>query len=666
MMEDRLDENTISSEVSGYDADMIRSGSAFSLLETADDELTRERILAALKARARAVGIKAGDFTALAKAAKADLRRKEAEAKKAAAAEKNAQDREAAKSQGALEGLAEMMADGAAPDFGNYICTDRSVLATGPQGQVYEVIGHPLFPTARYVNIETGSELLDLSYKMDGRWKKVRLVDRKVISQAKSITALSEYGLDITSENAKDVVVYLAEMDRRNRDHIVKKETVGHLGWVEGDRGFSPYIEDVEYDSGGRFADAYAAVAEKGSFDAWKATAEQVMTDPACLPARIVLAASVASVMLKWTSNQPFMVHLWSSESGTGKTIAAMLAASVWADPTIGKYMRSMNATKVANEQLAGFCNNLPLILDELQTVQKSSDLDEVVYMLCEGTGRARGSRDGGLREQTKWLNTIITNGEQPISADSRAGAVNRVISIEADGEIIPGGKEGMSAFAEALRENYGHAGKMLVDRILSVKDFKDLLRTAYNHNMRKLAKEVTGKQANYGAALMVGDAMLCTIIFDGKFKPLRIKEILPYLATAEMVDTNEKIKDWLVGWVASNIANFRDDRHSEAEEIKGKLYGRITVNGDVAILKSVLTEQMKANGRVPSAFMRWCDNHGFIMTNHSDTNRHWEIWASIPGVQNSSPMYWFRKCMFTDQGKQTEEGTVVNVALPF
>lgn len=662
---EQLDNKTIRESISGYNAEEILSGKSFELMEAADDELTRERILSALRERAVAVGIKKGDFDALAKAAKNDMRRKAAEEKKAAQKAKNAQDLKNAESQGALEGLAEMMTDGVAPDFGSYICTDRSVLAQGPQGQVYEIIGHPLFPTTRYVNIESGSELIDLSYKMDGRWKKVRLIDRKVISQSKSITALSEYGLDITSENARDVVMYLAEMDRRNRDHIVKKETVNHLGWADG-RGFSPYIKGVEYDSGGKFADAYAAVHEKGSFEVWKETAAKIMTDPVCLPARIVLAASVASVLLKWTSNQPFIVHLWSSESGTGKTISCMLAASVWADPTIGKYMRSMNATKVANEQLAGFCNNLPLILDELQTVQKNTDFDDIIYMLAEGTGKARGARDGGLREQSRWLNTIIMNGEQPISADSRAGAVNRVISIEADGEIIPGGKEGMSDFADTLRENYGHAGKMLIDRIQTVDKFDELIRTAYNHNMKKLAQEVTGKQANYGAALLVGDAMLCTIIFGNQFKPLRAKDILPYLATAEMVDTNEKVKEWLVGWVVQNVARFRDDRESEQAEIKGPVYGRIAVTGDVMILKSVLSEQMNAKGWVPTAFMRWCDKKGFITTNHSEANRHWDVWASIPGVMQSSPVYYFRAVMFADQGKQTDEGTVVNVALPF
>ena len=178
------------------------------------------------------------------------------------------------------------------------------------------------------------------------------------------------------------------------------------------------------------------------------------------------------------------------------------------------------------------------------------------------------------------------------------------MISIEADGELIPGGKEGMGDFADTLRENYGHAGKLIIEQITEYDGFRNSLKTTYNENMRELAEKVTGKQANYGAALLVGDAILCTVVFDGEFKPLTPDDILPCLATAEMVDTNEKNRDWLVGWVVTNIARFRDERHSEMEEIKGPVYGKIAANGDVAILKSVLAEQMGNRGRVPSAFM--------------------------------------------------------------
>ena len=44
--------------------------------------------------------------------------------------------------------------------------------------------------------------------------------------------------------------------------------------------------------------------------------------------------------------------------------------------------MRSMNATKVANEQLAGFCNNLPLILDESFANLDSNRLYQVMKFL--------------------------------------------------------------------------------------------------------------------------------------------------------------------------------------------------------------------------------------------------------------------------------------------
>ena len=170
-----------------------------------------------------------------------------------------------------------------------------------------------------------------------------------------------------------------------------------------------------------------------------------------------------------------------------------------------------------------------------------------------------------------------------------------------------------------------------------------------------------TGKQANYGAALLVGDIMLCSVIFGMQFKPLTIDQVCPYLATSEMVDTNIKLKDWLVGFVASNAARFR--RETDGDEIKGAVYGKIEKNGDVLVLKSILTEQFSTRGRVPAAFMRWCEKKGYLYTNHSPNNRHWEVWATIPGIENSSPVYWFRAAMFANPD---QSGTLVDIDLPF
>lgn len=633
--------------VNEFTRDSFMDSEPYLLLKDLPDDLTRERVKAALRNRAKDCGVSMKNFDSMAKSVMKDIKQTDNVI--------TTDTDTIAKKEGALEGLESFLKD--RPDFGRYLCTNNGIYkVVGQMNIPIKICGHPIFPTKRYVNIETGSELLDVSYKLDGRWKTKKLIDRKMISQNRTIVALSEYGMGINSENAKDMVTYFSEMDNLNRNIIPRKETVNHLGWIQ-DRGFSPYIEGVEYDSGGKFSDAFASVRSEGSFEIWKETAAKVMTEAQSLPARIVLAASFASIVLKWTCQQPFIVHLWSSESGTGKTITLMLAASVWANPELGLFMRSMNATKVANEQLAAFCNNLPLILDELQTVQKNTDFDDIIYMLCEGTGKARGTKDGGLREQTRWLNTVITNGEQPISANARAGAVNRVISIHATEKIIPGE---MSDFADTLRMNYGWAGKHLIDVIQKEQDFDKRIKTAYSTAMKQLMPYVTGKQANYGAALLVGDVLMNEFIFNEYgFKLLTPNDILPYLATSEMVDTNEKIRSWLLGFVSVNSAKFRkwDD---DQGKVYGDIYGEIEQDGSVKIIRSLLMDKMKNEGWTPYSFMNWCKDRDLIITNYSSKNRHWHIQTRIKGTDTSTEVFHFAPKMFK------EKEIPVEIEIPF
>ena len=635
--------------IADYQHDTYLSEEPYAFLTSIPDELTRQRVIIAMRNKAKECGIKVADFDRMVKSALADKKRIDAE--KAKEERKNRREAiidDADSETELILGLKEKLG-GNTPNFGKYFIKDNRVMYVDGFGTPQEVCSHIIFPSMRYINIETNNELLNISYVLDNRWKELRLIERKTIIQSKSIVSLGAFGLDITSENAKEVVNYLAEVDHLNRDIIPRRETVNHLGWVDG-RGFSPYIDGIDYDSGGKFDEAFRSVHTQGSFDEWKALASKIMTDKQYRPSRIVLAASVASVVLRWTSQQPFIVHLWSTESGTGKTIATMLAASVWADPELGKYIRSMNATKVANEQLAGFCNNMPMILDELQTVQRSTGFDEIIYMLAEGTGKARGTKDGGLREQPHWMNTIITNGEQPISTNSRAGAVNRVISIEADGEIIPGGKKGMSEYADALRNNYGHAGRMIVKRLSQV-NAPEVITEFYKNAMTRLSQTATGKQANYGAALLVGDILLNTIVFENAFPPLEPDDILPYLATADMVDTNQKALDWLIGFVASNSSKFHVEGKGAGSDNKSELLGKITVNGDVLILKNVLNQYMMREGYVMMSFLKWCYQRDYIKTNHSRNNRHWEVYTHIDGLEvNSVPVIHFKENVFSEE----------------
>ena len=164
-----------------------------------------------------------------------------------------------------------------------------------------------------------------------------------------------------------------------------------------------------------------------------------------------MLAASFASALIKKIGGLCFFVHLWGVESGTGKTVALMLAASVWGNPAIGQYVQTFNATQVGHEKTAAFLNNIPMCIDELQLSKDSHGRSKFdVYQLSQGVGRTRGTKSGGIDKTPVWDLCILTTGESPLTSDnSGAGAVNRVIDIEckAKDAVIKNGMEESYSF---------------------------------------------------------------------------------------------------------------------------------------------------------------------------------------------------------------------------
>lgn len=94
--------------------------------------------------------------------------------------------------------------------------------------------------------------------------------------------------------------------------------------------------------------------------------------------------------------------------SSCGKTTACHVAASVWGDKS---HVRSWRATDNALEGMAALHNDNLLVLDEVGQI-KARALDESVYMLANGSGKARAGRDGGLRKQYRWQTIILSSGE--------------------------------------------------------------------------------------------------------------------------------------------------------------------------------------------------------------------------------------------------------------
>ena len=285
-------------------------------------------------------------------------------------------------------------------DAGEWEAGDDGVRRRRPGGGEEVACPHPLLPVERLVDLDTGEEKLKLAFCKGGVWRQV-VAPRTVLANAGRVTELAGTGMGVTSQTARAFVSYLAEVEQRNYERIPERRCVSRLGHIPG-VGFAPYVEGLAFDGDPSLRALFQTVRAKGSEAAWLETARAVRDMSA--QARILLAASFASVLLEPLGCLPFFVHLWGVESGSGKTVALMAAASVWGDPAPGAYVKTFDGTVTGLEKTAAFLSHLPLCLDELQLAKDERGRTCFdVYRLAQGVGRTRGTRTGGLEPTATW-----------------------------------------------------------------------------------------------------------------------------------------------------------------------------------------------------------------------------------------------------------------------
>lgn len=483
---------------------------------------------------------------------------------------------------------------------GQWRADDWGVSIEGPYGGEVEACNHPVLITERLVNIDSGVEKLRISYRKDKNWRSV-IVEKKTLASQNAILDLANVGVAVNSENARYLVKYLYDLEALNYSTIPEKNSVSRLGWI-GSEGFSPYVENLVFDGEANFKGFFDSVTSRGSFEKWMDAVKKIRK--ADVPARIILASSFASVLVPIVESLSFFVHLWGSESGTGKTVALMLAASVWANPEMGKYIHTFNGTQVSLEMSAGFVNHLPLILDEFQMLRDKKNFEGIVYMLAEGAGKGRGAKQGGLKDICTWKNCILTSGEMPITNYmTGAGAFNRIVEIECHGKLF---SEPMDVLA-TIRNNYGHAGKAFVEAVQEPENIGKAKELYMQFYKRITQSDTTEKQAMAGAVLLTADALATELLFqDGQ--ALQYEDLAPYLQTKTEIDINERAYDYICETVSANMPRFNPA--SETGEVWGKI-----VEDRVYIIRSIFARICESGGFSDKAVLSWMARNKVVET---------------------------------------------------
>lgn len=382
-----------------------------------------------------------------------------------------------------------------------YWFTDESTLKFRPQ-QPPEVIAHGAITiTGRTEDIDGDGKGVRLSWSRGKGWSH-KIVNRDVVAEARQLTALAGNDFPVTSVNAKEQVVFLAQLEADNYHRLPVKKTASRFGWMgkHGKEGFliggqfiTPEGEFIEtaidehadqWDTAGvvfrgnsvgesQIAEGYRP---HGNYGDWINAVVKASAYPVVMS---TIYASLSSAMLHILDCKNFVFSI-DGDTSYGKTSAATAGASVWGNPDVnapGAAMTTWGTTFYAIERRAAALRGLPIMLDDTKLAPKVRGEQEIIpktiYMIASGRAAAKGM-PGGLRAETLLRTILISTGEMPAVDFSNDGGTRlRVLEITA--KPFGGKSDEIEKVVNHLNRefsaNYGHAGPKFVQYLIQNRD---------------------------------------------------------------------------------------------------------------------------------------------------------------------------------------------------
>lgn len=582
-------------DITTLDAQSIISDAVLDEVFDEQDPIIRSRILLSLQEKAKGLGVKAKFDTMVRAYQKVE--------------KQMAKSNKETKQQQPFDNYThfEYFDDGHELFCGTWVADQGGVKTYDFMGEHFACY-HPILIKKRLINAETGKEKVVIAFCKGFKWKEIT-IDKGVIASSNKIVQLADYGVSVTSESAKLLVKFLSDLENFNIEQIGATTSTSKFGWIGSE--FMPYDAEIEFDAESRFRDIYESLQPKGNYDTWLDLMHKIRKSGRYEPL-LYIAGAFASILLKPLNVLPFILNLWG-ESGKGKTVAMMVACSVWANPAENKYITDSSSSQVAIEVREDILNNLPLFMDDFSKMKdKYGDaFTDFIYLLCGGKGKDRSNVNLGLNKTNSWQNITITNIERPLSTDTmRGGAINRILDFEMDdGSIFKNGNHVVTV----LSKNYGFAGKMFVDIIkemdhAEMKAMQEDFLQQINDRAKELGVEKEEKQSIPLSVLLTADKIATDEIFkDGVY--LDLKRCVDALKNKGDVSENERAYEFILSELAINLNKFVPD---ENDNYKGEMWG--CFRDDFAIIISSAFDKICEKGSFSrKAFLQWASKKDII-----------------------------------------------------
>lgn len=456
----------------------------------------------------------------------------------------------------------------------------------------------PVIISERIYNIDTQIEKAKISFKTDfGYWRHV-VLPKAAIYNTKNIVNIANSGLIVTSETARNMVKWLSSLEAANSKIIPMRQGVAKMGWRQNETEFilpgiqTQYAIDIGDDAA---ESTISGLGQAGDFAQWIGVMQQLRTRN---KARFIMAASFAAPLLKIVGQRSFLIHNWDNTRG-GKSATLHAALSVWGKPD--DIAKTFDDSKTNMERTAALFTDLPLGINEYELLneRRKGEIDSTIYMISEGKGRGRGTKDG-VQKTVSWRTIALMTGESQITrANSRGGIFTRLIELRggplADDDIFASNLYPFTA------RNYGYAGKLFIERLLQTDH--NWLRDSYNKTRMAFRQKYPHKLESHL------DALACIALADylssmwiwGAAEPTAgiesitmVEKIIDDLITKSEADESERAWEWLPDWLAANENRFQK-RYDQKKNMM-PLLGYIDNDG-YNIIKTELEKALREEG---------------------------------------------------------------------
>lgn len=298
-------------------------------------------------------------------------------------------------------------------------------------------------------------ELADNKYEW---WR--RLVDKGLVC-------------DVTKNGKQYLLQYLNETEVDDRFVLVHK-----TGWIDNSYVMPGRVVNNDVDKQYLLVPSYKNehfLEVRGELEKWKRLANYCYNNSRLITA---MCAGFAAPLLSLANINNAGIHFFGSSS-IGKSTAQIVANSIYRS---SKGILTWRATDNGLENIASMRSDSLLVLDEISQVSEKV-ISQTVYMLGNGSGKIRSTKDSKLAEVKTWNIFVLSSGEYAISSmiEKAGGKINagqevRLIDIPAEADSDLGIFENIHNydsprnFADNLKSladsNYGYAGEIYLEYV--------------------------------------------------------------------------------------------------------------------------------------------------------------------------------------------------------